>query len=219
MKLPYTINKTQEAATVLLLSAAAIASFFLYPKFPEQVATHWNYAGEADGYSGRAFAAFFFPMLAIGIYLLMTFLPLADPRRERYADFSGAYNVLRLSITILMVALYGIMSLNGLGFVVPVGLIMPVAVGLLFVIIGNFLPKVKRNWFVGIRTPWTLSSEEVWNKTHRMGGKLFVLGGFLMVLMVFAHQATLWWVVFMAIIGMMVIGTIGYSWFLWRNKH
>lgn len=217
MKLPYKTNKSHEAIIILLLIASAVASYFFYQRFPEQVATHWNYEGEVDGYSSRAFAAFFFPCLAIGIYLLMTFLPLVDPRKERYADFSKAYNVLRLSLTILMIALYGIISLNGLGYKVPVGLIMPIGIGLLFIIIGNFLPKVKRNWFVGIRTPWTLSSEDVWNKTHRVSGKLFVIGGILMMLMVFVNSAPWWWAVFASIMGIMILGTVGYSWFIWRK--
>jgi len=217
MKLPYKINKNQEAIIILLLVISAVASFFFYQRFPDQVATHWNYAGEVDGESPRAFAAFFFPVLAIGIYLLMTFLPIFDPRKERYQDFSKAYNVLRLSITILMLGLYVIISFNGLGYQVPVGLIMPIGIGLLFVIIGNFLPKVKRNWFVGIRTPWTLSNEDVWNKTHRVGGKLFVLGGILMMLMAFVNQAGLWWAVFGSIMAIMLLGTVGYSWWIWRK--
>jgi len=217
MHLPYKTNKIHEAIIIILLLIAGIASYFFYQKFPEQVATHWNYAGEVNGYSSRAFAAFFFPALAIGIYLLITFLPIFDPRKERYQDFSKAYNVLRLSITILMLGLYVIISFNGLGYQVPVGLIMPIGIGLLFIIIGNFLPKVKRNWFVGIRTPWTLSNEDVWNKTHRVGGKLFVLGGILMMLMTFVNQAGLWWAVFGFIMAIMLLGTVGYSWWIWRK--
>jgi len=216
MQLPYKINKTQEIITIGLLALAAVLSFYFYQNFPGQVATHWNFAGEADAYSGRAFAAFFFPALAIGIYLLMTFLPLVDPKRERYAEFGKAYNVLRLSITILMIGLYGIMSWNGLGHEAPINIVVPFAIGLLFIIIGNFLPKVKRNWFVGIRTPWTLSREDIWNKTHRLGGKMFVFAGLLMILMVFAPQALYPWM-FGFVIALLVFGTIGYSWFLWRK--
>lgn len=217
MRLPYKINWPLEYITILLLAISAIASVFLYPHFPEQVATHWNFKGEVDGYSPAAFAAFFFPALSVGIYLLLTFIPLLDPKKERYMDFSKAYNVLRLSITILMIGIYVIMSAYALGYNIPVGTVMPVAIGALFIIIGNFLPKVKRNWFVGIRTPWTLSSEEVWNKTHRMSGKLFVISGILFIVMAFLKQEKFWLIVFALIMAMLIFGTMGYSWWIFRK--
>ncbi len=217
MKLPYKIKWPHELAPILLLCAAIIAGPILYKKFPEQIATHWNWQGKPDGYSRRAFAAFFFPALSAAIYLLMTFIPMIDPKKERYADFSKAYNVLRFSITALMIGIYAIISLVGLGLSLPVGKIMPIAIGFLFIILGNFLPKVKRNWFVGVRTPWTISSEEVWNKTHRVSGKIFVAAGLLFIIMAFLEQESLWWIVFLIVMAILLFGTTGYSWWVWKK--
>jgi len=217
VKLPYKINIYQEAATIFIIALCVFSSFYFYSKFPDQVPSHWNFAGEIDDYSSKGFAAFFFPALVLGIYILLTFIPCLDPKKERYADFSKAYNILRLSITLLMAGIYAIISINGIGITLPVGKIMPISIGFLFVIIGNFLPKVRQNWFVGIRTPWTLSSEEVWNKTHRFGGKAFVVSGLAMILLSAIEQEILWGVIFGGIMFVLIFGTIGYSWFLHKK--
>jgi uncharacterized membrane protein len=115
-----------------------------------------------------------------------------------------------------MSILYLLTSLNGLGYNLPIEKIVPLGVGLLFIILGNYMPKVKKNWFVGIRTPWTLASEEVWNKTHRLGGKIFILAGLLMILGIWLpNNWTIW--LFSMNMAILILGTTGYSWLVWHN--
>jgi len=217
MKLPYAINWKYEWIALATILIAIAASPYFYQHFPEQVATHWNFQGQPDGYSGRAFAAFFFPALILGIYLLITLIPLIDPRKDRYKDFSRPYNNIRLSIVFFFVAVYALASLNGIGYNLPVQIIMPVGVGLLFIILGNIMPKMRRNWFVGIRTPWTLSSETVWNKSHRFGGKMFVLAGIIMILS--TVMPPVWYApLFFGSVVLISLGTIFYSWWVWKKE-
>jgi len=216
MKLPYKINATMEAMTLLMLLGATAASFWLYSQFPETVATHWNFSGEPDGYSGRVFAAFFFPAFSWGIYLLITFLPLIDPKRDRYHEFSSVYNAIRLLIVGLMVAIYGLTAASGLGYNVPIGILVPGLIGLLFIALGNFMPHIKRNWFVGIRTPWTISSEAVWTETHRIGGKIFMAAGAVCIIIPFL-PGVFALPLFITTIVLLLAGTVGYSWWVWKK--
>ncbi|MFH1047483.1 MAG: SdpI family protein [Patescibacteria group bacterium] len=216
MSLPYKIHRPTEAVMLALLASNCIASYFFYQGFPERVPTHWNFAGEIDGWSGPGFAAFFFPAMIIGLYLLLTFIPLADPNRNRYEEFGRPYGVLRLSFVLFMSLIYFIISFAGLGFDVNVGLIIPFGVGILFVILGNFMPKFKKNWFVGIRTPWTMADERVWTQTHRMGGRLFVIGGVLMMLSAVTPPIVNL-ILLIAVVGLLTFGTIGYSYWIWRK--
>jgi len=179
---PIKPNLKTEILPILFILVSIVFSFYFYANFPERVATHWNFAGEPDGWSGKGFAAFFFPAFMIIMYLLLLFLPSTDPKKDRYDEFKGVYHIFKGYFAFFFALIYFIASLNNIGFNFNVGLFVSIGVGLLFIVIGNYLGKVKRNWFLGIRTPWTLSSEEVWNKTHRFGGKLFIVIGIVMML-------------------------------------
>jgi uncharacterized membrane protein len=217
MRLPYSINKRFESVIWLTMAASAAASVWFYRNFPDRVPTHWNAAGEVDGWSSPEFAAFFFPAIIIALYLLLVFLPAADPQKKRYKEFSRPYQVIRFAIVAYMTMLYFVTSLIGIGHNISVPKVMALSIGLLFVILGNFMPKFKKNWFVGIRTPWTLSDEDVWNRTHRVAGKLWSMGGILIMLTAFlpAHWS---FTALMIIIFAVVIATVCYSWWLWRAR-
>ena len=205
-----------EIAPIILLLAGVIASFYFYQNFPERVVTHWNFAGQPDGYSSRAFAAFFFPLLNVGMYLLFLVFPSFDPKKDRYAQFAKAYHVFKLAIVGVMTLIYGIVGMAGVGYPVPIERVLPATIGVLFIVLGNYMAKLKRNWFMGIRTPWTLSNEEVWNKTHRLGGKLFILMGVLMAAMGFWKNLATWYIFTGGIIGVALVPII-YSFLLYRK--
>jgi len=169
-----------EILPIILVIVSILASFYFFANFPEQVPTHWNWQGQPDDWSGKTFAAFFFPALILGMYLLFIFLPKIDPRKERYEEFKKTYHRFKNVFILFFTILYFTASLSAIGWNVRMEWIMPIIIGLLFIFIGNYLSKLKPNYFIGIRTPWTLANEEVWNKSHRFGGKIFALLGLFM---------------------------------------
>lgn len=164
---------------------AAAASLLAYPSLPARVAIHFNTSGQPDGYAPRLAAVALVPLMMLGMCALFAVLPRIDPKRENYRKFGDTYWIIVNGVLLFMAAVHGAMLAYGLG--VPLGIhrVMAVGLGVLLLVLGNYLARVEPNWFVGIRTPWTLSSEQVWHRTHRVGGRLFVVGGLLCVLTVF----------------------------------
>ncbi len=218
MLLPYKIDWRKEWLGIFILIITLATSFYFYQNFPDTVPTHWNIYGQPDNWSGKEFAAFFFPGLIIILYLMMIGLPFFDPMKQRYQEFSKTYQIIRISFILFLSAIYFLASLNALGYKIPIDKVTPLGIGLLFIILGNFLPKVKKNWFVGIRTPWTLSNEDIWNKTHRLGGKIFMFCGLLMIMGIF-FDPKIYVFLFGIIIFLTLFFSFGYSWWLWhKNK-
>jgi uncharacterized membrane protein len=205
-----------EILPVLIIVLVAISSFYFYSNFPDIVPTHWGVSGEVDGWGSRN-TAFIIPAVIVGMYLMFLLLPFLDPKKEKYEQFKKPYHIFKNFLILFMAFIYFVASFAGLGYDLPVGAIIPVMVGILFVIIGNYMAKIKMNWFVGIKTPWTLSSEEVWNKTHRFGGKMFVLGGILMAIEPFL-PVSFRLPVFILIIFLLTFGTMGYSYLVYMKE-
>lgn len=167
--------------SIFLILITAASSIYFYLHFPEQVPSHWNFKGEVDGYSSKGLGAFLVPGVLVCLYIMFLVLPKIDPKRDRYKQFIKPYKILQNLIILFLAIMYFATSFYAIGYNVNINILIPALIGLLFIVIGNYMSKLKSNWFVGIRTPWTLSSEEVWNKTHRMGGKVFIVGGILLI--------------------------------------
>jgi len=201
-----------------LLVALLAFAVWAYPQLPELMPSHWNLRGEVDDYVGKAWGAFFFPALIAGIYLGMLLLPLADPRRNNYGRFTGVYTWFRWLLVLFFSAVYLVTILYALGFPMDVGRVIQVGISLLFLLLGNFLGQVRHNYFVGVRTPWTLADEEVWAKTHRFTGRLFVLAGLAGLVTVFGAPRSLAFAVTVGgILAAALAGTI-YSYLLFAAK-
>lgn len=160
-----------------VLFAMFLGAIITWPAAPEGIPVHWNIQGEVDRYGGRFEGLLGIPLLALAVYALMLVVPRFDPGRANYAQFGAAYGTLRLALLAVLAVLYGVVLLWVWGYEVQVETVVPLAVGTLFMVVGNLLGKVRPNWFVGIRTPWTLSSKRSWSKTHRMGGRVFIAVG------------------------------------------
>lgn len=207
---PIKFSFKTEIFPLLILAASVVLSVYFYLNFPGQVATHWNYMGQPDNYSGRAFGAFFLPVMLAAMYLLFIFIPYLDPKKERYADFAPAFLKLRTALILCLFLVFLASGFNNMGYNVPIDKTVPLTIGLLMIYIGNLMGKIKNNWFVGIRTPWTLSSENVWNKTHRFGGYAFIVFGLLIIISPYLGKT--WGLI--AFVGgavVAVLGTIVYS--------
>lgn len=205
-----------ELLPVIFILAVVVSSFYFYAHFPEQVPIHWNVKGEVDNYGSRAFGAFFFPAIIMGMYALFLAIPYIDPKKDRYQQFLKVYHIFKAILIIFMATIYFLSSFYSLGFQPPINIWMPLLVGILFIILGNYMSKIKPNWFMGIRTPWTLSSEEVWNKTHRLGGKAFIAGGIIMMALGFTPQR-FFTLLFIALIVIVAVVPIVYSYLIYRR--
>lgn len=170
-------TRTTLAAGAALVGLALVAGLLAWPRLPEPMAIHWNVAGEPDGYASRFVGVVLLPLVAGAMLLLFELLPRIDPLGENVAAFRGYYNGFVLLVTAFFVALQGVVVAANLGYPIDVGVVVTAGAGLLFAYVGVLLRHAEPNWFVGIRTPWTLASETVWRRTHALGGRLFVGGG------------------------------------------
>lgn len=216
MPYPFKLSAKSEALPLAVIVLAWAMSAFFYSSFPERVPSHWNFAGDVDGWSSAAMGAFTLPAVITLMYLMFLAFPLLDPKKERYAEFSKPYNVLKSSILVVLASIYLLAGFAGMGVGVRMELATPVLIGVLFMIIGNYLGKVKSNWLMGVRTPWTLSDEGVWNKTNRLAGKLFVLAGAVMALQGLLPDA-IRVPVFVATIAAVTVVPIAYSYAVYRK--
>ncbi|NUM25397.1 MAG: SdpI family protein [Candidatus Buchananbacteria bacterium] len=216
MKHPLTPNIKTEIMPVITLILLAVISVYFYNNFPNQVPTHWNYRGEVDGYSGKAFGAFGIPVIIVVMYVMFLLFPLLDPKKDRYQQFKKTYHVFKTMIIVVMGLIYFYSGLAALGYPVSINIAVPATIGLLFIVMGNYMSKIKSNWFIGIRTPWTLSNEEVWNKTHRVGGKIFIALGAFMIIGIFLPDK-IYWQGFIVSLLASVVGMMGYSYWIFKK--
>lgn len=204
-------NKTLVILVSIVTLLPILVGILLWNQLPEQMPTHWNAAGEIDDWSSKAFAVFGLPCIMLAGLWACIFASYADPKREAHSN--KVYQLVLWIIPALSVVLHTIMYATALGKEVRVEMIMPVFMGLLFAIIGNYMPKCKQNYTIGIKIPWTLNNEENWNKTHRFAGWLWTACG--LVIMLTGFFGGFW--VFMVITLLMVFAPIIYSYMLHRR--
>ncbi|MEX1185689.1 MAG: DUF1648 domain-containing protein [Gemmatimonadaceae bacterium] len=192
------------------------ASVAVYSQLPDRVPSHWNLAGEVDGWMSREWGAFIMPLILVGLLAMFHLLPRIDPRGPNYAKFKGTYETLILTSMVFILGVHLVMLAAALGKDVSVNRLMPAGIGLLLIVLGNLMPRTRSNWFVGIRTPWTLSSDRVWERTHRFGGRLFVATGVVIVLasLFFPSISNAVLVTGAVCISVLVFA---YSYVIWRN--
>jgi len=160
-----------------LIVAAFAAGVFAYPHLPNRIASHWNASGEADGYMSRFWGVFLMPLVMAGLFLLYLVIPRIDPLKENIESFRKYYNGFWFVISAFFLYIFALTLAWNLGYRFDFTAFMVPAIAGFWWFLGLLLEKSKRNWFVGIRTPWTLSSDAVWEKTHKLGGRLFKAAG------------------------------------------
>ena len=176
-------NKKLLVITSLICLLPMLVGAALYSRLPETIATHFDLQGNPDGWSSRAFAVFGLPGILLAVNLLLPFMLQADPKRR---NMSGALiNITIWTIPVLSLICSGLTLGRALGYDVRIERVLPVFMGVLFILIGNYLPKTKQSYTMGIKLPWTLASEENWNRTHRMAGFLWVIAGLYFIVMSF----------------------------------
>ena len=164
-------------AIVLVLFLTAVITVVAYPVLPDVVASHWNAAGDLNGTMPKFWGLALIPVLMYGFCALFVVLPRIDPLRNNYQKFQDYYDGFILVFAVFFFFVQLQIILWGLGIHISPNLTLPVMIGILFIYIGFLIGHAEPNWFVGIRTPWTLSSDSVWKKTHQRGATLFKLAG------------------------------------------
>ena len=197
--------------TSVILLLPILAGLILWNQLPEQMPTHWNAAGEVDGWSGKAFAVFGLPLIMVAAQWLCMLGTAADPKKNNHSE--KVLHLVLWIIPVLSVVLHAVTYATALGHAVPMEVVMPILIGLIFTIIGNYMPKCKQNYTIGIKIPWTLDNEENWNRTHRFAGWLWTFCGIGIICTGFFGG---FWV-FLPITLLMVIAPIIYSYVLHRK--
>ena len=201
---------------LLLVVAAVAVSILYYPKLPEQMATHWNASGQPNGYSSRLLGAWLLPLIMAVVWLILRAVPHIDPRRANYEKFAGVYDALVILILGFMLAMHIVVLMAATGAPIRMERVAMPVVGAFIAIMGFLIPKAHPNWFVGIRTPWTLTSDLSWERTHRIGGPLFVVLGLLMIATTFVMPEVAIWILVVAALGI-VIFLFAYSYQVWKE--
>ena len=200
----------------LALIAVLILGLAMLSRLPEQVATHWSLTGEADGWSSRTVAVLLLPGLGLVLAALLAAAPRIDPKRDNFPLHAGAWWLLANALLIFLAVLQlGVVAV-GLGWIASLDRVLGFGVGALLMILGNYFTRVRANWFFGIRTPWTLSSDRSWRETHRIGGRLFLLGGLLLVVVTAVTGRLPAWAIIVGVFVPALIAAV-VSYLVWRS--
>lgn len=197
--------------TSMIILLPVLVGIILWNQLPDQIPTHWNAAGEIDGWSGKPFAVFGLPMLMLAFQWLCVLGTSADPKKENHP--SKVLHLVFWIVPVISVMLFAITYAVALGSKVRMEMVMPVLVGLVLAIVGNYLPKCKQNYTIGIKIPWTLNSEENWNRTHRFAGRLWLVSG--LAIMLTGFLGGFW--IFFGVVLVMVLVPVIYSYLLHRK--
>ena len=201
---------------VVLVALMVGIGFYAYPRMPEVVATHWNAQGIPNGYGSRFQAAFILPLITLVVAALLLFLPEIDPLKANIEKFRPDFNGFMLAFALFFFYLHVLTTLLNLGFQFSLNQFLVPGFGIFIYAAGVLLGKAKRNFFIGIRTPWTLSSDTVWAKTHVLGGLLFKICGVIAILGILSPNLALLFLV-VPLLAASAIAVV-YSYILFRSE-
>ena len=211
-------TRTTIIIVLVLIIGATIAGLLLWNRLPEQMASHWNANDQVNGYTSKFWGVFMVPLMTLGMFLLFLVIPVIDPLKANIARFRGIFNLFILFVIGFMIYIYAITLLWNLGYTgFGMSRAMLPAMGLLFILVGYLLRQSKRNWFIGIRTPWTLSSDYVWDKTHQLGAILFMASGVLAFIGGFFGGMMAFWLFFIPLMGSAIFLVV-YSYVLYQRE-
>lgn len=201
-----------------MIAIGLIAGMLLWNQLPEQMASHWGTNDQVDDYMSKFWGVFLMPLITVGMFLLFLVIPNIDPLKANIAQFRETFNLFIVLIVAFMLYIHGLTLVWSLGYQdFKMSAAMLPFLGVLFIFTGYMLRKAKRNFFIGIRTPWTLSSDSVWDKTHQLGSLLFMLSGTLAIAGSFFGGMAAFWLMFIPLIGSAVF-LVFYSYVLYQRE-
>ncbi len=202
---------------VLTIIFSFLLAVYFYPRLPDRLVTHWGINGAPDQYGPKFFALFFMPFLSILMLLLFKFLPKTDPYKKNFKQFSGHFYTFTTLIFVFLFYIYLLSLIYNLGYYFHIGQAMSPALATLYFYAGILMSKTKRNWFVGIRTPWTISDKKVWAKTHRLGAILFKLSALLTLFATFISRFAFYFAVIPILVSSLFL--FAYSYYVYQKIH
>lgn len=208
-------TKISLTLSFVLIALSITAALILSPQLPDPMPSHWNAAGEVDGYTSKFWGIWLLPLMTAGLTLLLAFIPALDPLKANIEQFRGLYNAFVLGFVAYMLYVYALTLAAALGWQFNMTHMLLPVMGLLFIGIGFLMQSAKRNFFIGIRTPWTLVSDEVWEKTHKLGAQTFRIGGALVILSAFFGENGIW--LMMAALLFAAFVPVVYSYIAWKK--
>lgn len=207
----------KEWYVLILLIIPFGASAYLWNDLPDVVPTHFNMQGEADDWGPKWVNAIMFPAIGLATYLSLIFLPFIDPKK-RIESRQKPIAAIRIMLSFFMVGLYAFIMAKSMGSELEIGIYVNVAVGLLILVLGNYMSSLKQNYFIGVKTPWTLENEEVWKRTHRITAKIWTVGGLLLVMIPFLiGNQIIYWSIFGVLISLLVLYPVIYSYVIFQK--
>ena len=198
--------------TSLVTLIPVVVGLILWDKLPDQVPVHWNVNGEVDDYATKTQAVFAMPLVLVAFQWICVLGTSLDPKKQNVND--KMFTLVLWIIPVISLLCNSMVYATALGHKISVEIIMPLFMGALFVVIGNYLPKCKQSYTVGIKLPWTLDDEENWNKTHRLAGFLWVISGIVIMATAFLG---VFWIFFVLLIPMVIIPFV-YSYILYKKN-
>jgi uncharacterized membrane protein len=210
-------NKNTLTISLTLIAIALVVGTALYARLPDPMPSHWNATGQIDGYMSRFWGVFMMPLMTIALTGLFLVIPQIDPLKANIAKFRGVFNWFIVVFVAYMLFVYALTIAAALGYQFNMTVMLLPVVGLLFIGAGYMMGQAKRNFFIGIRTPWTLSSETVWDETHKLGSKMFMIGGVVTIVSAFLGETGIW----LMLVAMLVAAFVPiiYSYILWRREN
>jgi uncharacterized membrane protein len=199
---------------IIILSFAI--GIYYYPQMPDKLASQWNAQGNVDGYMSKFWGLFLIPIISAGMLLLFILIPRIDPLKSNIQQFRKYYDGFVVLIIFFIFYLYLLTIFWNLGNTFNMIAFLSPALAILFYYSGILIENAKRNWFIGIRTPWTLSSDKVWDKTHKFGSKLFKIAGVITLSAIFFQKFAIFIIVVPVII--VSIYTVVYSYFEYQKE-
>jgi uncharacterized membrane protein len=209
--------KAVQIISMLILLAAFLISLYLYPTMPDMMASHWDYKGDVNGYMPKLIALFLVPALSAVLYIVFIFIPRMDPLGKNIEKIQGYYDGFIIVFLLFMLYIHILTIIWTLGIRFSMLAAMSPAFGALFIYLGMLLGKIKRNYTIGIRTPWTLADDYVWDRTHSFGGKLFIATGIIAALGLFFPDLGIYFMIIPLFTS--AIMTVAFSYIIWRPRH
>jgi uncharacterized membrane protein len=208
--------KRIEVLSFLIVVATFVAGVLVYPSLPERIASHWGAGDQVNGYMGKFWGVFLLPIIMLVISFIFLIIPRVDPKKQNIEKFSKYFNMFILAFLLFFSYIYSLTIFWNLGYRFPLFQFMVPALAFLFFVVGIMIKHAEPNWSIGIRTPWTLSSENVWYKTHKLGGKLFQASAVISLLGITMPRYSAWFVLLPIIIS--AIFLVLYSYLEYRKE-